>query len=159
MVSSLPSARPSVKELIEDIAHQANCPDDDERILSHLRTVFRVVRARASFEQSLRFLEMLPLSLKVTFLNDWHIVPHPARPIESLDEWADEVLQHEQQHVMHDQDEARRMLRAIFTVLGRKISSDSLRRSLSFVAPEVVDQLVNPPQERYHYSDTCIWLS
>lgn len=152
-----PSA--SIAELISDIAQQADCPHDDERILSHLRTIFRVIRTRASFEQALRFLEMLPLPLKVTFLNDWHIVPHPSRPIESLDEWADEIQRNEQQHPIHDREEARRVLRAIFSVLNRKVNKDTLYRSLSFVSPEVRAQLTEAPSERYHYSDTCIWLS
>ena len=145
-------------ELIQDIARQANS-NDDERALSHLRTVFRVIRNRASFEQSLRFLEMLPMRFKVLFLNDWHIVPHVPSPISSLDEWADEMLEYEQLHVIQNQAEARRILRAIFAVLSQRVSSDKLRHSLSFITPEVQAQLLEEQPERYHYADTCIWLS
>ena len=146
-------------ELIHEVAQQANYPNDDERALSHLRTVFRVVRNRTSFEQSLRFLEILPVSLKAIFLNDWHIVPQSPTPIRSMNDFADEVCQHEQQHLIRDQTEARAILRAIFTVLSQHASGDALHDGLSFIAPEVRDQLTKDHPERYHYADTCIWLS
>ena len=149
----------SSNELIHDIARQANYSDDDERVLSHLRTVFRVIRNRASFEQSLLFLETLPMPLKVIFLNDWHIDPHAPSPISSLDEWADEVIHYEQLHPVQGREEARRILQAIFMVLDRRIDSNTLRASLSFVTPEVRAQLLGDQPERYHYADTCIWLS
>ena len=162
MLTSAPTpTRSSSDELVQAIARQVNCADDDERILSHLRTVFRVIRNRASFEQSLRFLEMLPMPFKITFLNDWHIVPHAPSLIRSLDEWADEVLRHEQLHPMQNRTEARRILLAIFAVLGKTIDRDTLHGSLGFVAPEVRIQLLKEQDqpERYQYADTCIWLS
>lgn len=146
-------------ELIHKVAQRANYPNDDERALSHLRTVFRVVRNRASFEQSLRFLEILPVSLKAIFLNDWHIVPQSPVLITSIDEFADEVCQREQQHLIRDRAEARDILRGVFGVLSQYASGDTLHDGLSFIAPDVRDQLVKAQPERYHYADTCIWLS
>ena len=156
--SSTP-ARSAPDELIHDIAQRAHYDDDDERALSHIRTVFRVIRHRASFEQSLRFLEMLPMPFKAIFLNDWHIALQPPAPITNMDEFADEMLRYEQQHVMPDRTEARRVLRAIFGGLSHTVGSDLLRNSLDFVTLEVRAQLLEDQPERYHYADTCIWLS
>ena len=154
-----PAYSAQLDELIRDVAQRANYPNDDERALSHLRTVFRVVRNRTSFEQSLRFLEMLPVPMKAIFLNDWHIVPQAPAPIRTIDELADEVCKHEKQHLIRDRAEARRILRAIFTVLSRNTSRDAISDGLSFVSPETRAQLIKDHRERYHYSDTCIWLS
>ena len=161
MVQHTPSSpyAAQLEELIHEVAQRANYPNDDERALSHLRTVFRVVRNRTSFEQSLRFLEMLPVSLKAIFLNDWHIIPQSPALISSIDEFADEVRQREQQHLIRDLAEARNILRAIFTVLSQHATGDTLHEGLSFIAPEVRAQLVKAQAERYHYADTCIWLS
>lgn len=133
--------------------------DGDERALSHRRTVFRVVRDRASFEQSLRFLEMLPLPLKVIFLNDWHITPHAPDPIHSLDEWAEAVQRAERRYPLRSRAEARRAVRAVVEALHAQVDSDRLYDSLSFVSPELRDQLLGSRSNGYHYHDTCIWLS
>lgn len=146
-------------ELIHEVAQRANYPNDDERALSHLRSVFRVVRNRTSFEQSLRFLEMLPVPLKAIFLNDWHIVPQRPSSIHSLDDFADEVQQHERQHTIRDRNEARQVLQAVFTVLRRHTTSDALHNGLSFISSDVRTQLLQESPMRYHYADTCIWLS
>ena len=144
---------------IRKVAYRANYFNDDERALSHLRTAFRVVRNRSTFEQSLRFLEMLPVALKVIFLNDWHIAPRAPAPISSLEELADAVQQHEQNHPMRDRAEALRVLRAIFDELASIVSPDTLHNALGFLPASVRNQLVGSPNVTYQYSDTCIWLS
>ena len=155
----LPKYSEQLDAFIRKVAHRANYFNDDERALSHLRTVFRVVRNRSSFEQSLRFLEMLPVALKVIFLNDWHIAPRTPTPISSLDELADAVRQHERNHTMRDQAEALRVLRAIFDELASIVSPDSLHEGLSFLPASARSQLVRSSSATYQYSDTCIWLS
>jgi uncharacterized protein (DUF2267 family) len=161
MTPSPPPPRYSAQldEFIRKVAYRANYFNDDERALSHLRTVFRVVRNRSSFEQSLRFLEMLPVALKVVFLNDWHIAPRAPAPIRSLDELAEAVRQHEQHHTMRDQAEALRVVRAIFDELASIVSPDTLLDGLDFLPASARAQLVVPPPAAYQYSDTCIWLS
>lgn len=154
-----PNYLSQLDEFIRKVARRANYFNDDERALSHLRTVFRVVRNRSSFEQSLRFLEMLPVALKVVFLNDWHITPRAPAPINSLDELAEAVRQHEQNHTMRDREEALRVLRAVFAELASTCSPDALRDGLSFLPLSVRSQLVEAPAATYQYSDTCIWLS
>ncbi len=160
MTPNLPPPKYSAQldEFIRKVAQRANYFNDDERALSHLRTVFRVVRNRSSFEQSLRFLEMLPVALKVIFLNDWHIVPGAPVPVSGLDELADAVLQHERSHIMRDQAEALRVLRAIFNELASIVSPDALHEGLSFLPASARFQLVGSAAT-YQYSDTCIWLS
>ncbi len=161
MTPSLPLSKYSsqLDAFIRKVAHRANYFNDDERALSHLRTVFRVVRNRSSFEQSLRFLEMLPVALKIIFLNDWHIAPRAPVPISSLDELADAVRQHERNHIMRDRAEALRVLRAIFDELATVVSSDTLHDALGFLPASARNQLVGSSTATYQYSDTCIWLS
>ena len=144
--------------LIRDIAQEAHCPNNEGRIRSHLTTVFRVIRYRASFEQSLAFLEVLPTPFKAIFLDNWHIVPHAPATINSLDEWADEVVRHEQSYPLRDRTKAQDMIRAIFGVLSNRVGHEVLRDRLDFLAPEVRVQLVEQPAP-YQYADTCIWLS
>ena len=153
----IPRYSAQLDEFIHKVARRANYSNDDERALSHLRTVFRVVRNRSSFEQSLRFLEMLPVALKVIFLNDWHITPRAPVPIGSLDELADAVRQHEQNHPVRNQEEALRVLRAIFDELASLVSYDTMHDGLDFLPASARSQLVGTPP--YQYSDTCIWLS
>ncbi len=155
----LPKYSAQLDEFIHKVAQRANYFNDDERALSHLRTVFRVVRNRSSFEQSLRFLEMLPVALKVIFLNDWHIAPRAPVPVSSLDELADTVLQHEQNHPMRDRAEALRVLRAIFDELANVIPPETLHEGLGFLPASARNQLVGSSNATYQYSDTCIWLS
>ena len=144
---------------IRKVAYRANYFNDDERALSHLRTAFRVVRNRSSFEQSLRFLEMLPVALKAVFLNDWHITPRAPAPISSLEELADAVRQHEQNHPMRDRAEALRVLRAIFDELANVVPPETLHEGLGFLPASARNQLVEPSATGYQYLDTCIWLS
>ena len=153
----LPKYSAQLDAFIRKVAQRANYVNDDERALSHLRTVFRVVRNRSSFEQSLRFLEMLPVALKIIFLNDWRIAPRAPFPINSLDELADAVRQHEQNHPMRDQAESVGVLRAIFAELASIVSPDSLHEGLGFLPASARSQLVSTAT--YQYSDTCIWLS
>ncbi|MGB3781137.1 MAG: DUF2267 domain-containing protein [Tunicatimonas sp.] len=155
----LPKYSAQLDEFIRKVAQRANYFNDDERALSHLRTVFRVMRNRSSFEQSLRFLEMLPVALKIIFLNDWHIAPRAPVPINSLDELADAVRQHERNHIMRDQAEALRVLRAIFDELASIVSYNSLHEALGFLPVSTRSQLVSSSTATYQYSDTCIWLS
>lgn len=155
----LPAYSAQLDEIIHQLAHRAHYFSDDERALSHLRTVFRVVRNRSTFEQSLRFLEMLPVALKVIFLSDWHIVPRAPVPIDSLNDLADAVRQQEQNYPMRDRAEALRVVQAIFDELASIISPNALRDGLGFLPASVRSQLVEPSATDYQYSDTCIWLS
>lgn len=144
---------------IHKVAQRAHYRNDDERALSHLRTAFRVVRNRSTFEQSLQFLEMLPVALKVIFLSDWHIVPRTPVPINSLDELADAVREHEQNHPMRDREEALRVLRAVFDEIASVVPANALRDGLGFLPARVRSQLVEASATEYQYSNTCIWLS
>ena len=157
--SPFPKYSAQLDEFIRKVAQRANYFNDDERALSHLRTVFRVVRNRSSFEQSLRFLEMLPVALKAVFLNDWHIAPRAPAPISSLDELAEAVRQQEQNHTMRDQAEALRVVRAIFDELASIVSPNTLLEGLDFLPASARSQLVGSSPAAYQYSDTCIWLS
>lgn len=156
----LPEYSAQLDDFIHKVAQRANYFNDDERALSHLRTVFRVVRNRSTFEQSLQFLEMLPVALKVIFLSDWHIVPRTPVPINSLEELADAVQQHERNHPVRSQEEALRVVRAIIAELSGVVAADALREGLGFLPPRVRSQLLKVPEALTHqHSDTCIWFS
>ena len=158
----LPSAPPPAlslpNEFIGHISQYTTGTREPEQIVAHVRAVFGVIRQRASFEQSIRFLEILPIPLKVVFLSDWHIVPHAPSPLRSVDEWADEMLRLAYQPALKDREEAQGILLAVFRMLDEHVGGDTLRRGMSFVAPEVLSQLLDHP-EHYHYADACSCLS
>ncbi|WKN43861.1 DUF2267 domain-containing protein [Tunicatimonas pelagia] len=124
----------------------------------HLKVIFDVIRQHASFEEAVKFNEMLPLPFKAIFLDGWQISSRESRSFKSIDQVA-EIVVRQSDHTLSTVTEARQLLRKVFTFLGQQTSPGQMREGLSFLPSEFRALLLQDPNLRYTYSDTCIWLS
>lgn len=130
----------------------------DSASAHHLQTIFRVIRQHSSFENAIKFNDMLPLPLKALFLDEWHTLHEVGKPFKSTNQLALAVVQ-ESNGTIHSSDEARQLIRKVLTFLGQLASPQQMKEGLSFLPSEFRSLLVRDPSLKYAYSDACIWLS
>ena len=129
-------------------------PTDNYR---HLKIIFDVIRQYSSFEEAIKFNEILPLPFKAIFLDAWHIPSGDRQSFESIEQLAEVIAQHEYSDL--STADARQLLRKVFTFLGYFTPPKRMQEGLSFLPSEFRSLLLHDPSLRYAYSDTCIWLS
>ncbi|MEQ9440900.1 MAG: DUF2267 domain-containing protein [Cyclobacteriaceae bacterium] len=131
---------------------------DSRTLQKHLKFVFQVIRERVSFEESIKFIDLLPISFKALFLDEWHIHTTSPKPLQGMDDFAQAIVQ-ASGHMIASPTEARQLLRQVFTFFGQFASPDQMKEGLAFLPQEFHSLLMNDPSLKYSYSDTCIWLS
>nr|WKN36891.1 DUF2267 domain-containing protein [Tunicatimonas sp. TK19036] len=124
----------------------------------YLKTIFLVIRQRAYFEESLKFIEILPVPVKAMFLDGWQIQEIAPRPFRNMDDFAETVVRSSNRAIANPL-QARQLLRKVFTFFGQLTSQEQMKEGLSFLPNDFHALLMSDPSLKYQYSDTCIWLS
>ena len=123
-----------------------------------LQTVFRVIRRHASFEEAIKFNDMLPLPLKALFLDGWNIKPSNNKSLKSMDEFAEAMVKHGGKTITSP-IEARQTFRQVLAFLGSFTTHNQMQNSLSFLPADFRSLLMKDPDMHYARPDTCVWLS
>lgn len=143
--------------LLGKLAQHTGYPDPDTN-RKYLQTIFRVIRKHASFEEAIKFNDMLPLPLKALFLDGWNIQLARHKPLRSIDDLAESVVEYSN-HAVGSPTEARQLLRKVLTFLSQFTSPNQMGESLSFLPVGFRSLLMKDPDLKYARPDTCIWLS
>ncbi len=138
-----------------------HCAENPVEAVQALRTVFGVMRNRFTFEESLQFIELLPLSLKALYLDGWRISKTTADQFYSLEDLVDEIIAHatESHWYRSNRDELRQVLIAIFQMIGAHAGAAEARENLCFLPEDMLYYLYTPGVAAKPYTDTSIWLS
>ncbi len=124
----------------------------------YLKVVFDVIRQNTSFEEAIKFNDMLPLPFKAIFLDGWHISYGTNPSLNNINQLAEMMMAKSGQR-LSNAAEARQLLRKVFAFLGQLTSPSQIKEGLSFLPEEFRSLVLQDPGFRYAYSDTCIWLS
>ncbi len=125
--------------------------------------IFGVIRRCLSFEDSLEFINFLPLSFKAIYMNGWHVGNSSYTSISSMEEMIDEIVA--SPFVQHgwyngNRDELREILKVVFDLIGNHIGKSVARPQLSFLPNDIQYFIMHYHTEADRSSsETSIWLS
>jgi uncharacterized protein (DUF2267 family) len=150
-------------ELVLQVASQMDRPDDLQCANSAIEAVLLAVRNRLNFEQSIKFLNHLPLPFKAVYIKDWQVDDRVPDSIDSMGEFVDEVYRI-RPNICHKEYKDEQMLKtavkAVFKVIGLHVSNRDLKKELNFLPDDLRLYLeAEGVSMKSHRSDTSIWLS
>lgn len=153
-----------LEEFAYQLARCMNCPNQPEKAVQALKDVFGIIRSRFSFEDSLEFINLLPLPLKAIYLDGWHIGESQPTQLHSMEEFIDEIVANqpkENNWYNSNRDEVRNVLRHIFQIIGSYIAESEMEAKVSFLPQDMQYFLIhsNTGIENPVYTESSIWLS
>lgn len=152
-----------VNDEFAQLAERLNQLNRPEVVRHAVTDIFSVMRSCISFEDSLEFINLLPLPFKAIYLNGWHIGNVLHTKINSLEELIDEIVASQFVHegwYNSSRDDLREILKAMFDVIGNYIGKSVVKPELNFL-PSDIQYFIR----HYHAeadnssSETSIWLS
>jgi uncharacterized protein (DUF2267 family) len=148
---------PEFDRLLGKLAQHTGNPDTkaNQRLL---QTIFRFIRGHASFEDAIKFNDVLPLPLKALFLDGWNVKLSSNKPVKNIDELAEAVVKYSD-NTIKSPAEARQSFRKVIAFLSGFTTRNQLQESLSFLPSEFRSLLMKDPDLHYARPDTCVWLS
>lgn len=150
-------------EFANQLARCMHCSMDPEKAKHAFKAVFGAIRNRFTFEESLQFIDMLPLTLKAIYLDGWHIGVNMPEPPHSMEELIDDIVTREQAEsnwYNSSRDELRNIIKAIFQIIGTHVAQADMDKSMSFLPMDMQQYLRQGNLEVENtYTDTSIWLS
>ena len=127
-------------ELIHQVAREMKRPNDYQYAFTTIEAVLKSVRNRLTFEQSVKFLSLLPLPFKAVYIKDWSIQDHTPDRINSMKEFINEVCTiapELNERGYNSCDLIRVGIRSVFTVIGLHVSKKNLEKELSFLPKDL----------------------
>jgi len=127
-----------------------------------VRAVLHTIRRQLKFEQSLCFLNQLPLPLKALYIDHWD-TQESATPLETLEELIDEI-EREYPLLMQDIQHDRQLVRQTFLAVG-KLTDHPIHLPINEVDDSTDRKNITSTENQpLHYSEfetteSSIWLS
>jgi len=150
-------------ELVSKVATQMNRPDDPDCGTNAINAVLRSVRNRLTFEQSIKFLNLLPLPFKAVYIKDWKVNDHVPERINTMQSFIDEVYKVAPNLCsdgFQDDQLIKLALKAVFKVIGLHVSNQDLKKELHFLPDDLRLYLeAEGVSIKSNALDTSIWLS
>ncbi|WKN31098.1 DUF2267 domain-containing protein [Porifericola rhodea] len=150
-------------ELVLQVASQMDRPDDLPCAEKAVNAVLLAVRNRLTFEQSIRFLNYLPLPFKAIYIKDWQVNDRIPDKIDSMNEFIDEVYKLEPALCPNNYKEINEIklaIKAVFKVIGLHISNVDLKKELRFLPDDLRLYLeAEGVSLKSNIIDSSIWLS
>lgn len=150
-------------ELVGQVASEMNRPDDPKYALRSIEAVLNAIRNRLTFEQSVNFLDLLPLPFKAVYIKDWNVQDHVPERINSMREFIDEVCKVdpelcESEYVDHAK--VKDAIRSVFKVIGLHVSKSDLEKELAYLPQDLKLYLeAEGVSLKSNAMLTSIWLS
>jgi len=129
-----------LNELVIQVASEMGRPVDKAYASRAVEAVLRSVRNRLSFEQSVKFLDLLPLPFKAVYIKDWNIQDHVPDRIDTMNDFIQEVCDNAPELCGSDYknpEKIKKAIRAVFKVLGLHVSKADLEKELSFLPQDL----------------------
>jgi uncharacterized protein (DUF2267 family) len=150
-------------ELVLQVASQMGQPEDLNCASSAIDAVLRAVRNRLSFEQSIKFLNLLPLPFKAVYIKDWNVNDHVPDRIDSMQDFIDEVHRLAPDLCSDrykDNSVFKKAIKSVFKVIGLHVSNQDLKKELLFLPDDLRIYLeAEGVSLKSNTLDTSIWLS
>lgn len=152
-----------LNELVLQVASHLKHPDDVNCAERAVRSVLITIRNCLSFEQSIKFINYLPLPFKAIYIQDWHINDKVPERIHSMNEFIEQVYKldaglcstHYKEH-----DAIKQAVKAVFKVIGLHISNADLQKELAFLPDDLRLYLeAEGVSIKSNEIDSSIWLS
>jgi uncharacterized protein (DUF2267 family) len=152
-----------LNELVVQVATEMGRPDDHKYALTSIEAVLIAVRNRLTFEQSVNFLDLLPLPFKAVYIKDWNVQDHVPERINSMDDFINEVCKVAPdlcENDYQDQQKIKEAIRAVFKVVGLHVSQRDLEKELSYLPQDLKLYLeAEGVSLKSNAMLTSIWLS
>lgn len=150
-------------ELIVQVASYLNQPNDVNCAARAVEAVLISVRNRLTFEQSIKFLNYLPLPFKAIYIKDWKINDRVPEHIDSMNAFVEEVYGLDRTLCSTDycdHHQIKRTVKAVFKVIGLHVSNKELKKELSFLPDDLRLYLeAEGVSIKSNMVDSSIWLS
>ncbi|WPP50805.1 DUF2267 domain-containing protein [Catalinimonas niigatensis] len=150
-------------ELILQVASLLDRPNDINCAARAVEAVLIAVRNRLTFEQSIKFLNYLPLPFKAIYIKDWKVNDRVPDRIESMNEFIEEVYRLDSTVCNNDYceyQEIKKIVKAVFKVIGFHVSSEELKKELTFLPDDLRIYLeAEGVSIKSNMVDSSIWLS
>lgn len=149
-------------ELMLQVAHQlknVESIDDAKRITG---MVLRAIRKRLNFENSLQFLNLLPLPLKAIYVDGWALQDNAPNALESIEDLVEEIMRSQNLFTPNERDTRNSLesVQAVFRVISLHTSRHEFEMMLELVSPSVKRDLQDKTYPFFYDSpDTSVWLS
>lgn len=127
-------------ELVEKVASEMKRPDDKRFALRSIEAVLTAIRNRLTFEQSVSFLDLLPLPFKAVYIKDWNIQDHVPERIVSMQDFIEEVCKVAPDVCVteyQDDEKVKSAIKAVFRVMGMHVSRKNLEKELSYLPQDL----------------------
>lgn len=152
-----------LEEWVYQLARYLHRPNEPEKALQALKSVFGVIRSRCTFEESLQFLDLLPLSLKAIYLDGWHIGVNTPEQLHSMEELIDEIIASEPAEsnwYNSSRDELRNIVSAIFRLIGSYAGYTGSQERVGYLPTDIQHYFLKDNLDiENNYAETSIWLS
>lgn len=129
-----------LNELVVQVAAEMGRPSDINFASRSVEGVLQAVRNRLSFEQSVKFLDLLPLPFKAVYIKDWNVCDHIPDRIETMEDFINEVCTHTPdlcENEYQDRQKVKEAIRSVFKVIGLHVSKADLDRKLAFLPQDL----------------------
>ncbi len=149
-------------ELMIQVAHQLKTVEDIADAKKIVSMVLRGIRNRLNFENSLRFLNLLPLPLKAIYVDGWTLQDNTPIELETTKDLIDEMMHSQNLFTPSERDTKHAMeaVQAVFRVISLHVSRHEFEMMLELISPHVKQELENKTFPFLHDSpDTSVWLS
>lgn len=150
-------------ELIAQVASYLDRPNDVNCAVRAVEAVLIAVRNRLTFEQSIKFLNYLPLPFKAIYIKGWNVNDLVPERIASMNEFIEEVYRLEPTLCSNDYcdyHEVKKMIKIVFKVIGLHISNVELKKELAFLPDDLRLYLeAEGVSIKSNMVDSSIWLS
>ncbi len=149
-------------ELMLQVAHQLKNVESIEDAKRITGMVLRAIRNRLSFENSLRFLNLLPLPLKAIFVDGWSLQDNAPHALETTNDLLDEMMQSQNLFTPSARDTRNAMeaVYAVFRVISLHVSRHEFEMMLELMSPALKQELESKTYPHFNDSpDTSVWLS
>ena len=127
-------------ELLQQTAREFGWTRDEQQLLEMIKSVFIALRNKLSFEDSLLFVNLLPMSFKALYLNNWTISEQAPEPLQNMDDLVDEIIQCNSTFISNlkgDRASVKHLVEAVFRVISYHISKADLETEMSFLPEDV----------------------
>lgn len=129
-----------LNELVIQVASEMGRPADTNFASRAVGAVLQAVRNHLSFEQSVKFLDLLPLPFKAVYIKDWNVKDHVPESINTMDDFIQEVCSIAPDLCESDyqnQQKIKEAIRSVFKVIGLHVSKNDLEKELSYLPQDL----------------------
>ncbi len=127
-----------LEELLQQTGRELgnfNCTLDTLKVVT---LVLEAIRNRLTFEQSIRFVQLLPLSFQAIYLNSWEVQVNKPEKMEKIDDLIDTIIACDRRHLLgKDRKIIKKAIGSVLRVIGNHLSEIDMDTEIGFLPKEI----------------------